>query len=313
MLSSGEPRRSTIERFIDLSLSISPLQPVMRWQNASRLAVLAYHDIRDQDRFAEHMRHLARHARVVSGEEVKEAIRGGNQLPRRAVMVTFDDGDRSVFERAAPILVEMRIPAIVFVVAGLIDSEQMFWWDEAEFMLSAAASGDVSDTRAWPELLRYLKSVPNERRLEILAELRARAPGLVPCRRQLRTEELRELARSGIEIGNHTLTHPCLDRCGLQTALDEVSRGHALLAELTGTEPRYFAFPNGNFDGRVIPALESLGYSGAFLFDHRIARFPPSNEFTISRLRVNSTTTPERFRTILTGLHPLIHHALGRP
>jgi hypothetical protein len=32
----------------------------------------------------------------------------------------------------------------------------------------------------------------------------------------------------------------------------------------------------------------------------------------ISRLRVDSTTPPARFETILSGVHPAIHHALRR-
>jgi hypothetical protein len=56
--------------------------------------------------------------------------------------------------------------------------------------------------------------------------------------------------------------------------------------------------------------LSNLCYSAAFLFDHRHAR-PGSHALRISRLRVNSTTSIDRFAAILSGLHPAVHKARG--
>jgi hypothetical protein len=49
----------------------------------------------------------------------------------------------------------------------------------------------------------------------------------------------------------------------------------------------------------------------AFLFDHRLAPLPLREPLRISRLRVNSDTSTDRFRIILSGLHPTVHRVRG--
>jgi hypothetical protein len=39
---------------------------------------------------------------------------------------------------------------------------------------------------------------------------------------------------------------------------------------------------------------------------------PAANPLRLSRLRVNSDTSLDRFDTVITGLHPALHHARGR-
>ena len=79
-----------------------------------------------------------------------------------------------------------------------------------------------------------------------------------------------------------------------------------------GHAPRTFAYPNGDWDGRAEEALADAGYEAAFLFDHRANPATPRHPLRISRLRVNSTTSPGRFATIVSGLHPALHRARGR-
>lgn len=114
-------------------------------------------------------------------------------------------------------------------------------------------------------------------------------------------------------VGNHTMTHPCLPRCRDDKAAEEVERAHRQLTKAIGHPPRSFAYPNGDWDERVERLLAEVGYEAAFLFDHRHNPAMPRHPLRISRLRVNSTTKLDRFATIVSGLHPALHHARGRP
>jgi peptidoglycan/xylan/chitin deacetylase (PgdA/CDA1 family) len=303
-----ETRRG--DAWIDRLLRRSPAQPLFRWRAARRLVVLAYHDVRDGDLFRAQMEHLARVARVVSADDVCCALRGEIELAPRSVLVTFDDGDRSVYQAGVPILQGLGLPAVVFIVAGLLDTDTPFWWVEAEALVGRVRPSNGH--RGSPaEAVREMKRLPDAERREALAALRRAAAPEEIRTPQLRSEELRAMHASGIEIGNHTWSHPCLDRCDDAGVAEEVVRAHDALREVLGRAPRLFAYPNGNRDARVPPLLRELGYDACFLFDHRIGRFPPGDPYAVSRVRVNSTTSMDRFRIILSGLHPFVHRARG--
>ena len=300
-----------LESTLDAVLRRSPAQPAFRWRASRRLVVLAYHEVLDADAFACQVEYLRTCMHPVSLAEVTAAIRSGRALPRRAVLITFDDGDRTVYEQALPILHERGVPAVAFVIAGLLGTETPFWWREVKELVRCG--GRAPGLPHQPvECARALKRVPNEERLTRIEQLRCSAVGPAITMPQLQRSEVAALEAAGIAIGNHTFTHPCLDRCTAETLETEVVRAHETLADILGRAPTAFAYPNGNADERAARILDDLGYEAAFLFNHRIARFPPRDRFSISRVRVASTTRPDRFRILMSGLHSAMHHLIGR-
>jgi peptidoglycan/xylan/chitin deacetylase (PgdA/CDA1 family) len=83
------------------------------------------------------------------------------------------------------------------------------------------------------------------------------------------------------------------------------------LTAVLGHAPRAFAYPNGNFDARAEQVLKEQAYQVAFLFDHRLTPTILADPLRISRLRVSTTTSLDRFAAIVSGLHPAVHHAQG--
>jgi peptidoglycan/xylan/chitin deacetylase (PgdA/CDA1 family) len=70
------------------------------------------------------------------------AYRAGGSLPRRPIVLTFDDGYRSVQDVAWPILARYGFRATVFVVAGLLGGTNRWDTDECqEPLLDAAQVG----------------------------------------------------------------------------------------------------------------------------------------------------------------------------
>lgn len=305
---------ATIRRTADVVLRRSPAQPVFRRRAAHQLAVLAYHGVDDPACFRRQLDLLTRSWHPVSLDDVLAAVAGDRPLPRHAVLVTFDDGDPTVLSVALPLLRERGIPAVAFVLPGLLDSTTPFWWSEATALHEAGARLPGDHHASAASLVAWLKTVPDDRRRDVLEELRRRAPAADTATPQLRAADLHALVGGGVEIGNHTWTHPCLDRCDEQQARHQVVRAHEALADVLGHPPRAFAYPNGNHDPRVEPVLAGLGYQAAFLFDHRLVPSPGrgTHPLRLSRLRVGSDTAPDRFATIVSGLHPAVHHARGR-
>lgn len=103
---------------------------------AERLLVLSYHDIRDDvarkgdpDLYAVSTQNFAAHLDWLDGQgyhpvslsQVIEASKGGRPLPPRPVLLTFDDGLRSVYTRVFPLLQAYGYPALVAVVTDWVD------------------------------------------------------------------------------------------------------------------------------------------------------------------------------------------------
>ncbi len=81
--------------------------------------------------FAEHLKHLRQHYQVLSLREFVRSLMDGH-LPRRAVVLTFDDGYSDNLWNAKPLVERYELPAAVFVTAGYVGSGCEFWWDELE-------------------------------------------------------------------------------------------------------------------------------------------------------------------------------------
>ena len=291
-----------VERAVDAVAGRLLAPAVVRATAQRRVAVLTYHGVHDGDRFAAHLDWLARHTTPLSLDDAIEALLGRARPPARATLVTFDDGDRSFLEIGVPLLERRGIPAAVFVVAGLLDRDEPFWWEEVSALVGSRA----------PTLVAELKRVPNRERLAAIEGLRERSTGPGPRVRQLGRADLLDLEAAGIAIGSHSLTHPCLDQCSDDEITREVVASRDALAATLGRPPRAFAYPNGSCDARVEHAVRAAGYEVAFLFDHRRASIPTTEPMAISRLRINDDDSVDRLAAVVSGVHPALHHARGR-
>src|SRR5690349_9099692 len=114
---------------VDRVLRAAGLTRLARGRTTSQLGVLAYHGVDDRDGFATQLDWLATHRRPVGLDEAV-AVAEGRTPSNGAVLVTFDDGHRSVLEHGLPLLAERSIPAVAFVVVGLVGTDEPFWWSE---------------------------------------------------------------------------------------------------------------------------------------------------------------------------------------
>jgi peptidoglycan/xylan/chitin deacetylase (PgdA/CDA1 family)/GT2 family glycosyltransferase len=109
----------------------------------ARVRVLAYHAIADlarapvlepygvPARVLERQLDLLQRVRFhfVSAEEALRSLEGRGGLPRRAVLLTFDDCYEDLLHTALPILEHRGIPAVAFAVSGHVGGSNA--WDQA--------------------------------------------------------------------------------------------------------------------------------------------------------------------------------------
>lgn len=63
-----------------------------------------------------------------------------------------------------------------------------------------------------------------------------------------------QAAAAGIELGNHTLTHPELVALGPAAQLAEIAGGARALSRVTGRDPAFFRPPHGNYEAATLSA-----------------------------------------------------------
>jgi peptidoglycan/xylan/chitin deacetylase (PgdA/CDA1 family) len=93
----------------------------------------------------------------------------------------------------------------------------------------------------------------------------------------LSADELSDLARRGVEIGNHSATHPNLVTCDDDRLDREVNGSRARLEHAVDRPVRFFSYPDGRFDRRV------LSVTGA---GHRAAMATWTSRAPVSALRI---------------------------
>jgi len=234
------------------------------------VAVLCYHGVRARQdvpqvlglpnlhipvsTFESHCRLISECCDPISLDDWRAAAAGGTSLPKRPVLMTFDDGYRSVVTRALPILAEHKLPAAVFVCTWPMETRRMLWFDEA-----AAHPG--------PEALEGWKEQP----YAAWSAKWSRTPRVSEDdpRALMTPAELKMLADSpGIEIGGHTSRHPILANAPAADQREEIAQNFAAIAGWTGKQVRAFAYPNGrpgiDYNNDTLRILDDLDVDIAF-------------------------------------------------
>ena len=239
--------------------------------------------------FAAQIAMVARHFDPVSLPDVVASLDEPARLPRKAVLVTFDDGYRDFAVNAWPVLRAASVPATLFVVTGAAsDPTTPFWWDRLWAAVQRApgpapiatsrgalpvggehARRTVATIRDWLKTLDHGEAMHEVDR--IVDELRERdgaRPGTEPADPSptapavLDWDELRTLAREGVTLAPHTRHHPLLDRVPVDTAIEEIAASHADLEREVGTVPpipRVLAYPSGAHGGSAVTAAREAG------------------------------------------------------
>ena len=261
-----------------------------------RVVILMYHRVFEPSsdpwelcvspgHFGEHLEVLSRDYQVLSLNELVGLLKSA-QLPKRGVVLTFDDGYADNFWNAKPLLEKYEVPATVFVTSGSLDSPGEFWWDDLERVLlqegklpkrlqlriqgrSYEWPVTNSDERklAYMAIHQILQPLSASERDPVITELFAWAavdPGRRPDYRTLTTAELIQLAQSElVDIGAHTMTHPVLSVMSQDDQSAEIAGSRKKLEEILGCRVDTFSYPYGNFCAETVEMVKAAGFGVA--------------------------------------------------
>ena len=103
----------------------------------SGITILIYHRVGggsdsdvdlDPGAFADHLRFLTEHHRILSLDEAVAELAGGSTERGAGVVLTFDDGTADFTDVAVPLLVEHGVPATLYAATSFIDRGEEFPW-----------------------------------------------------------------------------------------------------------------------------------------------------------------------------------------
>ena len=173
--------------------------PSVNGDHDGLLRVLMYHKVNDDpfapltvpvSLFDEQLAQLGDLGYTAVGlEDVLAHYGAGRPLPRRPVLITFDDGYRDNLDNAAPLLEKYGYPAVIFVPIGYLDGAQPLPHERR-----LALAGRFNPTVDWGALAE----------LEA-AGLRVESHGIshVPLNALSRDEAIRELGQSKERLEQH--------------------------------------------------------------------------------------------------------------
>jgi peptidoglycan/xylan/chitin deacetylase (PgdA/CDA1 family) len=126
----------------------------------------------------------------------------------------------------------------------------------------------------------------------------------LPSLRVLNWEQIAQLKQAGLEIGAHSLTHGFLTQYNDTQLQDELRLPKQELEKRLGEPICAFAYPQGDYDPRVLSAVRAAGYTTATTVDQGRAT-NRDHPLSLPRLLVSNNTTPNIMRAFLSpGIGP---------
>lgn len=322
-----------------------------RWLRKHRTIILMYHGLWDRasdrlqgienyhgkhvevTRLRTQMDHLRRAYHIISLSELVQHYREDTPPPPRSVVVTVDDGYRSVYTLGYPVWREYQIPVTVFLTTNFLDGKGYLWTDRLEYAVNTADSQIVRlpvglrqqicnlNTQAARQkcerrMRHRLKRLSQTERqaaidaIETQLGHRLAAAECVPSiYRPLSWEQVREMAASGVvEFGSHTCSHAIVTQIEREVLKQELMHSKQRIETEIGKPCTLFCYPNGavgDFDDDVKHLLEELGYMAAPVAisgDNR----PGSDLFELKRYSVNDNQSMAEFAMIVSGAKAMV-------
>ncbi|MGF1461673.1 MAG: polysaccharide deacetylase family protein [Maricaulaceae bacterium] len=107
--------------------------------------------------FEAQIRYLLEHGyRVVTLKALTDALTQGAPLPRRAVVITIDDGFRSVYEVGFPVLQRYQVPATLYIYSDFIGAPAAVDWDEIAEMAQSGLIDVQAHSKTHGDLTRQI-------------------------------------------------------------------------------------------------------------------------------------------------------------
>jgi peptidoglycan/xylan/chitin deacetylase (PgdA/CDA1 family) len=271
--------------------------------------------------FEKQIEYLRRNFRILSPKEFISRLEREALFETKSCLVTFDDGWKDNFLNAYPILKENRTPALIFLPTDFIGSFRCFWQEELADLLVAARKRcredkgfatrnktlfnieglrDImaSDEKRLPQEIAAFLGVEKEKSVSEIEKLIYSLKQALPAETMqekkeavfLSWDEVKIMARDGIDFGSHGKSHVILPAVDTREAEREIRESKEILEKNLGQKVDAFSYPNGDCDASVAKAVQDQGYRVAFGTEQGFV-CPGADPFRIRRVNIHQDMT----------------------
>jgi peptidoglycan/xylan/chitin deacetylase (PgdA/CDA1 family) len=254
----------------------------------------------DQREFSRQLQWIKNQFNVIPLREAMHSI-GTPNLPERAAAITIDDGYKDNVDFALPVIQAEKLHATFFIATCCLENKYMFHDRLSNaVLLTSKASLALPEVNTEPlnlsstiQKIIALRQLIKKAKYENLTLREAfvckveKELGVVPGGPAMMSrDDVLKLAKAGMEIGGHTRNHPILRLLPDEEALQEIVLGANDLKDVTGQQPKLFAFPNGrpgeDFEPRHSDMVRQAGFDYAFTTERGVVN-ASSNPFALPR------------------------------
>lgn len=225
----------------------------------------------------------AQFARYINGED----------MPKRSVLITFDDGYLDNWVYAFPLLKKYGFNAVIFLVTSWVVDGPIRPQLLVEHPLNGAQDGErLPDTPGHHECERLVAAGASDKVV-------------------LRWSEIQEAASSGVfEFHSHTHTHTRWDKTDpsyKNTHIQrELAQSRETLQGRLGAVSEHFCWPQGYFDADYVRLAKEAGFKYLYTTQAFGQNTPGMDPANIYRFAVRDTHGASVGRRIKVAAHPVI-------
>lgn len=267
------------------------------------IRILAYHSVGANDNpflkgigdvsvrtFERQIKYLKKNYNIISLGELQNCILNNRKILDKAVLITFDDGYRNVYENAVPILVRYKCPACIFLIGMTINNDKIMWRNKLFYILNTGKSDLLKDRieshfcyknngfLSEPNIYFWTKRnfsmdvvrvIDNVFRHIITADEHQIAKEV---QLYISISDIKNIDKSLITFGNHSFNHYPFSKLTKREQENEIISCGKIIEDINpGVSTFSIAFGEDEYmNNETIMVLKSLGYEIIFKGESKI-------------------------------------------
>lgn len=278
--------------------------------------------------FRSDMEFFLKYYHPIDLQDLISLIKNDKLVPKNHFFLSFDDGLREIYEIAAPILLEMGIPATFFINTDFIDNKSMFYRFKASLLIDHIKKNrhnlPISDLRdflkskglnanqlekSFMSIGFDMKNVLDEIAVLLGYDFKKYLDEVKPF---LTTDQIKHLVSKGFTIGAHSINHPELGKLNYEEQLYQAIESLNRIKNIFSIDYGAFAFPFNDIgiSNRFFSEMNRRGMCDIFFGTSDMRECNIKNNF--ERFFLEGSSISARHFTSAVYLKLLLYRAIGK-